>query len=73
MTLRISIALAAAALAACSINVQDDRHHDDTTSCRVECPAGQKASVSCPADKVPDCRCEPTPAAACVAPASRAK
>jgi hypothetical protein len=58
--------LALALLAAgCSINVQDDRHHGDRTSCRVECPGRQDASVSCPADRVPHCTCDPAPAASC--------
>lgn len=65
--------LAAAALAACSINVQDDRHHEDETTCAVECPGRQEASVTCAADHVPTCVCEPAPAASCEAPRPRAK
>lgn len=57
--------LALPLLAGCSINVQDDRHHDDSTSCSVECPGRQEASVSCPADRVPHCSCEPAPSASC--------
>lgn len=70
---RLLLPLAAALLGACSINVQDDRHHDDTTSCRVECPGRQDASVSCPADRVPQCTCEPAPSASCGEARARAK
>lgn len=73
MIARILPLLAAAALAACSINVQDDRHHDDGTTCSVECPGRQEASVTCAADQVPTCVCEPAPAARCEAPRARAK
>lgn len=52
-------------LGACSINVQDDRRHHDATSCSVECPGGQEASVACAASRVPQCTCEPAPAASC--------
>ena len=70
---RLMLPLAAALLAGCSINVQDDRHHDDTTSCSVECPGRQEASVTCPADKVPTCVCEPSPAASCATSRAPAK
>lgn len=73
MIARTLTLLAAAALAACSINVQDDRRHDDATRCSVECPDRQDASVTCAAGQVPTCVCEPAPAASCEAPRARAR
>jgi hypothetical protein len=67
--LTLSLSLALALLAGCSINVPHEFDDEATlTSCSVKCPGKGRAHASCNEPRIPACACEPAPTASCVEP-----
>ncbi len=69
MSIRPALAVSAAwlLLSGCAVHVHgEDTDAGSVESCSVRCESGTHARVTCEKPRVPACRCEPGPAAACI-------